>query len=98
MENETLIQYMQIVVKWARLHTHEMMYECFAYTNISWNEAVLLIHVLIMSEWHCQQHIFYLTEPTSYNCLGPLMTFVPVDREPYHWYMLTKIMTVNLVS
>lgn len=43
MENETLIQYMQIVVKWARLHTHEMMYECFAYTNISWNEAVLLI-------------------------------------------------------
>lgn len=27
MENETLIQYMQIVVKWARLHTHEMMYE-----------------------------------------------------------------------
>lgn len=65
MENETLIQYMQIVVKWARLHTHEMMYECFAYTNISWNEAVLLIHVLIMSEWHCLQHIFYLTEPTT---------------------------------
>lgn len=98
MENETLIQYMQIVVKWARLHTHEMMYECFAYTNISWNEAVLLIPGTCIDYVRVALPTTHFLFNWTYNCLGPLMTFVPVDREPYHWYMLTKIMTVNLVS
>lgn len=40
MVNKTLIQYMY-VVWWARLHIYKMIYECFAYVNISENELIL---------------------------------------------------------